>query len=124
MTATPSPTTSSSVFVHVARVLVGVLGVSLAYYIYAEITGDPTWTVPGSGGFVTELNTLLATEWGVVSLVDLYAGFVISMAIIIAFERRVWVGLLWAIPILFIGNVLTAVWFVLRFPALVRRLRG
>lgn len=107
---------------HSARLIIAALGASLAYYIYAEITGNPVWVVPGDSGFIRQLNTLLATQWGVVSLLDLYAGFAISMAIIIAVERKLWIGLAWAVPILFIGNVLTAIWFVLRFPDLVRRL--
>ncbi len=109
--------------VTIARIVVGLLGASLAYYIFAEIVGDPIWVAPGSGGFITELNTFMATEWGVVSLVDVYTGFVIAAAIIIAFERKLWVGLAWAIPLMIIGNVVTAIWFVLRFPELVRRLR-
>lgn len=120
----PLAAVETPIAVRLAQVLTAALGVVLAYYIFAEITGDPVWRLAGSGGFVTELNTFMATEWGVVSLIDVYAGFVIAMAVIIAFERKLWIGLAWAVPILFVGNVVTAIWFVLRFPALVRRLRG
>ncbi len=121
--ADPAPL---GVFTQLARLLVVLAGATLAFYIYAEITGhpmDPVWQLPGDSGFIRELNTFMATEWGVVALIDVYAGFLIAIAIIIAFERKAWVGLAWGLPILFIGNVVTAVWFAIRFPELVRRLR-
>ncbi len=108
----------------VLRVLIGLAGAGLAAAIGAEIAGDLVWRAPGEGGFIAELNRLMATEWGVVSLIDLYVGFVIATIVIVAFERRLWVGLAWAIPVFFLGNIVTAAWMALRLPALVARLRA
>ncbi len=107
----------------VLRVLIGLAGLGLAVAIGAEITGDLVWRVPGDGGFIAELNRLMATEWGVVSLIDLYLGFFIAVVIIVAFERRLWVGLAWALPVFFLGNIVTAAWAVVRLPQLIARLR-
>ncbi len=109
---------------HVLRAVIAALGLALAYYIFAEITGDPVWRIPGEGGFASELNRFMATEWGVVSLVDLYVGFFIFAVIILAFERKLWVGLAWAVPVFFLGNIVTAAWAVVRLPALLKRLRA
>lgn len=108
----------------VLRILALVGGVGLAVAIVGEIGGDLVWRVPGEGGFVSELNRLMATEWGVVALIDLYVGFAIAAIIVLAFERKLWVGLAWALPIFFLGNVVTALWAVVRAPALIARLRG
>lgn len=108
----------------IVRLVIALAGLGLAAAIGAEITGDLVWRAPGGGGFIAELNRLMATEWGVVSLIDLYLGFVIAAVIVIAFERRLWVGLAWALPIFFLGNIVTAAWAVVRLPALLARLRG
>ena len=76
-----------------------------------------------SGDFWTEGNWLTSNPWGIVTLADLYLGLLISAGLIAVFERT-WTALLWIIPLPFLGNVWTVVWFVMRFPELRRRLRG
>ena len=76
-----------------------------------------------SGDFWHEGDWLTSNPWGIVTLADLYLGLVISGAFIAFFERT-WIALLWIVPLPFLGNVWTIVWFVLRLPELRRRLRA
>ncbi len=69
------------------------------------------------------LSGLFAQPWAVVTFADLYIGFAISAAVILLTERRLWVGLFWALPVFVLGNVWTALWLVLRFKVLAARLR-
>lgn len=74
-------------------------------------------------GSFSEAGTWLTSEpWGLVTLADLYLGFVLSALVIWWFERRLPVALLWVLPIPFLGNVWTAIWFVFRLPHLRDRL--
>lgn len=65
---------------------------------------------------------LMSEPWGLVTLADLYLGFVLSALVIWWFERRLALALLWVLPIPFLGNVWTAIWFVFRLPHLRERL--
>lgn len=42
--------------------------------------------------------------WGIVSLVDVYVGFMFFCAWVIFREKTIWSGLLWTIAILILGN--------------------
>ena len=82
------------------------------------------WAMSVDGRALPEiLSALLAQPWVVVTLADLYIGFFVSAATILLFERRLWVGLFWALPVFVLGNVWTAVWLFLRFKVLAARLR-
>lgn len=70
------------------------------------------------------LAAMLAEPWTAVTLADLYLGFFVSAAIILIAEKRVLVGLFWALPTFVLGNLWTALWLALRFPSLKARLRG
>jgi hypothetical protein len=74
------------------------------------------------GSFWAAGHWLTTDPWGVVTLADLYLGLAISAAVIALFERSA-VALFWIVPLPFLGNVWTAIWFVLRLPELARRLR-
>lgn len=63
------------------------------------------------------IDFLTATPWGRVTTADLYIGFLLSGALIVAFERNV-LGVVLAVAILFLGNVVTALWFAWRWPEL------
>lgn len=98
-----------------AQVLVAVGGlILLAACVWAGV-------IRGSN-VLTEGAQILDLPWGVVTLIDLYFGFFIAACLIIAFERRWWVGFAWAVPLLLLGNLVTALWFVIRFPTVIRRL--
>jgi hypothetical protein len=55
----------------------------------------------------------LADPWGVVMLIDLYAGFVVAIALYALFERRSIVVLLAAATFV-LGNVVTLGWLLWR----------
>ncbi len=95
------------------RVAYLMLGLCLALAIVFAITVGSFWE---AGDWLT------TNPWGVVTLADLYLGLAISAAVIALFERSA-AALLWIVPLPFLGNVWTAVWFVLRLPELARRLR-
>ena len=76
----------------------------------------------GTGDFSAAGAWLVRDPWGRVTLFDLYFGFVLSAVVIAGFERKVWPSLFWILPIFFLGNLWTAVWFVWRLPVLWRRL--
>lgn len=53
--------------------------------------------------------------WGWVTLFDLYLGFILIAVFIAHIERDAWVAILWIIPLFFLGNIWSALWFVVRF---------
>jgi hypothetical protein len=72
-----------------------------------------------NGNFSTAGAWLTSDPWGIVTLADLYLGFLLS-AILIAIVERSWLAVIWIVPIPFLGNFWTAIWFVLRIPKLLR----
>lgn len=95
------------------RAFLGVLAVAFAGLIWWAIT---------KGDFGAEGTWLISNPWGIVSLADLYIGFLLSAVVIAGFEKRSH-AFFWILPIPFLGNVWTLIWFVLRLPMLWRRLR-
>jgi len=65
---------------------------------------------------------MFETPWTITAIADLYLGFFIAAIIIILAERRLWVGLAWALPIFVLGNVVTLTWMAWRLPSLRQRL--
>jgi hypothetical protein len=84
-----------------------------ALIVWASLTGD----------FRAEGVWLTSHAWGIVSLADLYIGFLISAVIIALFEKPK-IAALWIIPLPFLGNVWTLVWLAFRLPALRAILSG
>lgn len=99
----------------IARAILLALAAAFAATIFWAVT---------TGDFAAEGNWLVTNPWGIVSLVDLYLGFLLSAIIIAGFERKRSVALFWLVPLPFLGNVWTLVWFALRLPALWKRLRS
>jgi hypothetical protein len=99
-------------FMALSRILLLLLCLAFAALIvWAAMTGD----------FRAEGAWLMSHAWGIVSLADLYIGFLIS-SVIIAFFEKPKNAALWILPIPFLGNVWTLVWLALRLPALRARL--
>lgn len=65
---------------------------------------------------------LMSEPWGLVTLADLYLGFILAMIVIWWFERQPLIAMLWILPIPFLGNIWTVIWFLLRLPHLRDRL--
>ncbi|KPB01738.1 hypothetical protein [Ahrensia marina] len=96
------------------RVALAFLGVGFAALIvWAMVKGN----FSGAGQWLT------SDPWGIVTLADLYFGFLMFSVIIFLFERS-FKAVLWIAPIPFLGNVWVVVWFVLRLPRIARALRG
>jgi Protein of unknown function (DUF1475) len=96
------------------RLIYALLGAGLAGLIIFAISSGDFWQ---AGHWLT------SDPWGLVTLADLYLGLAVAAALIALFERS-WTALLWIIPLPFLGNVWTIVWFVLRLPEIARRLRS
>ena len=98
------------------RFLYALLGAGLAALIF--------WAMAADGRpLAAVLGALFAQPWVVVTLADLYLGFSVLAAIMLLTERRLWVGLFWALPLFVLGNVWAALWLVIRLPVLAARLR-
>lgn len=79
------------------------------------------WAVR-AGDFDAAGAWLTGEPWGIVTLSDLYFGFILSALVIGATERRWLPALFWILPIFVLGNLWTGIWFILRWPELGRRL--
>ncbi len=74
------------------------------------------------GSLFEQFAVVATLPWGVVSLVDLYIGFVLFATLVFLTERSWIVAALWAVPVFILGNVWAALWFVIRLPHLARQL--
>lgn len=59
---------------------------------------------------------IIADPWGVVTLVDLYAGFVLIAIIIAYVEPLRWVAVLAVIATPVLGSLVPAAWLLVRLP--------
>ena len=64
---------------------------------------------------------IVADPWGVVTLIDLYVGFVLASIVIWIVEKSPMRALLWIVPIYVLGNIITAVWLALRIGRIMQR---
>lgn len=87
------------------RLLFLTLSVVLAALIY--------WAVR-AGDFSAAGDFLTKRPWGIVSLFDLYFGFVIIAFIIAWTERKPLTCVFWITPLFVLGNVWTGLWLLLR----------
>jgi len=66
------------------------------------------------GDFSAAGEWLTSRPWGVVTLFDLYFGFLIGAVLIAAVERDWRKSLFWILPVFVLGNVWTGVWLCVR----------
>ncbi|MEO0497130.1 MAG: hypothetical protein AAF141_07125 [Pseudomonadota bacterium] len=97
------------------RIIAAIGGLILAVAIFWAFGVEPFWD---------GVEVVTSSPWGQVTLIDLYLGFVLHAVLIFIFERDTLQKLIWVLPIFFLGNVWTAIWFVLRAPQIVARLRS
>src|SRR5689334_18952212 len=74
------------------------------------------------GSLLDQFAVIAALPWGVVTLADLYIGFLLLAVLVFLTERNWLFALLWAAPIFVVGNVWAALWFVIRLPQLAKQL--
>lgn len=106
-----NPSSSSSIW----RALFGALGVGFAALI--------VWASMNAN-FGESFTAIAADPWGIVSLADLYLGFLIFAVFVFLVDGARPASFAWVIALMFLGNVLAVIWLVLRWPVLVRRLSG
>ncbi len=95
------------------RLLIAFLAIAFAILI--------VWAI-GTDSFSQAGAWLVSQPWGLVTLADLYFGFFLCAVVIWCFEENPGMRLLWILPIPFLGNVWTALWFIIRLPQIFRRL--
>ncbi len=100
------------------RAAIGVAGLALLGLIIWAFTANQDL----HGDFGQQLAVLTTLPWGVASLVDLYFGFALFAVVVFLTERSWLVALLWAAPVLVLGNIWAALWFVIRLPHLAKQL--
>jgi hypothetical protein len=85
------------------------------------LTAAIVWAF-GKADFWSSVALVTANPWGVVTLIDLYAGFIITGVIVAAIER--WRPWAWGMLVVSfaLGNIVFAAWGVLRGAQLLRQL--
>lgn len=100
------------------RALVGIAGLALLGLIaWAGLAMTDL-----HGSFFDQFGVIASLPWGVVSLADLFIGFLLFAVLVFLTERSWWLAALWALPVLVLGNVWAALWFVIRLPHLAKQL--
>lgn len=64
---------------------------------------------------------IVADPWGLVTLADLYLGFVLFSVVVAVVEPKRWIAVAVILSTFVLGNLVTAVWLVLRLPRLAAR---
>lgn len=103
---------------NVLRAAIGILGLALlGLLLWAGLALHDL-----HGSFMDQFAVVTTLPWGVVSLVDLYLGFLLFAVLVFLTERSWIVAAFWAAPVFLLGNVWSALWFVIRLPHLAKQL--
>jgi hypothetical protein len=94
-----------TVLIVIALLLVGLI-------FYAAFNAD----------FLASFGQVLEDPWGVVAIVDLYAGFVAIAVLVWLLEPVRWVRLAVIVPLFFLGNPWVIAWLVWRLPLIAAKL--
>lgn len=82
------------------------------------------WASLTAGQSLSEaVGWLISEPWGVVSLIDLYLGFVLIAILIWVFEPNKRIALVFILPLPILGNVWSAVWLAWRLGRIVKARR-
>lgn len=76
-----------------------------------------------NANFLSSFAQVMANPWGLVAIADLYFGFVIFSAILLVVDGAKPASFIWIVALFCAGNVLSAVWLVLRLPKLLAAFR-
>jgi len=103
---------------NVLRAAVGIIGLALlGLVLWAAFSMQDL-----HGSFLFQFDAIRTLPWGIVTLVDLYIGFLFFAIIVFLTERSWMVAALWAVPIFILGNIWAAVWLVIRLPHIAKQL--
>lgn len=73
---------------------------------------------------ITESGALLLNDpWGIVTLVDLYIGFLIFILFVHILEKTFWKTALWAIFLLTLGNLVSLAYIVFNYSKILAKLK-
>ncbi|MFC3702377.1 hypothetical protein ACFOND_12060 [Reinekea marina] len=86
------------------------VGLALSLWLSFLLIGTSPWST-----FSAQGQELMSMEWGVISLIDLYAGFFLGLCLIWLFEANLWVKVLITLTLPTLGNPVLAIWLVFRF---------
>ncbi|HVY02828.1 MAG TPA: hypothetical protein VG983_04155 [Caulobacterales bacterium] len=100
-----------------ARILAGLIGAAFLMALVAAVAQTDTLE-----DLRYELQALFDQPWALASLANLYAGFALFAIIIALVERSLVSALIWAAPMLVLGNAWAALWLLIRLPRLAERL--
>lgn len=98
-----------------AKTLIALLGIGLTILIILAALQAP---INESFGRITE------DLWGWTAIVDLYLGFILIAIIIAYFEENKTIAAFWILPLFFLGNIWSTLWFVIKLPKLAKRLNA
>ena len=80
------------------------------------------WAMGADGrSFAAIISEMVSKPWSVVTLIDLYVGFVLCAVIMVLFEKTWAARLFWAVPLFLLGNFWAAAWLIFRLPEIARR---
>jgi hypothetical protein len=103
---------------NVLRAAIGILGLALlGIVLWAAVSMQDL-----HGTFFDQLAVLTTLPWGVATLADLSVGFLLFAVLVFLTERSWIVAALWALPVLVLGNIWAALWFVIKLPHLAKQL--
>ncbi len=89
----------------VARLLASLGGLALLAAIF--------WAA-ARADILASFATISADPWGLVTLIDLYLGFLLMAIVIWALEGQAARALAWIIPLFLLGNFVAALWLIAR----------
>lgn len=103
---------------NILRAALGILGLGLlALVIWAATAMQDL-----HGTFMDQAAVITTLPWGIATLADLSLGFILFAVLVFLTERSWLIALLWAAPVILLGNIWAAVWFVIRLPHLAKQL--
>ncbi len=94
---------------------VRILTLSLAVIL----SGVIVWAFQ-TASFSQSFSLITGDAWGIVTLIDLYVGFILFGIFIAIFEPVKSAAVIVIVLTLFLGNIVTALWLLVRLPHLLR----
>lgn len=73
------------------------------------------------GDIGAEFAMITSLPWGMVSLTDLYLGFLLYFGAVWLVEDKMSIRLLWAVPVFFLGNAWAFIWVAVRWEQIMAR---
>jgi hypothetical protein len=91
------------------------LGIVLNLALVYLLLQPTSWSA-----FSVEGSEILSMVWGKITMFDVYAGFMLGLAIVWLLEPKLWVKLVLTLTLPLLGNPILAIWIAVRFKLLMR----